>query len=320
MITLRTGIPRHGKSLHMVQGLFLFLNLLKKHEEQGRPIFAHNIYGLALPHNPLPMKEWKADKAGSVVLVPDWDLVPDGAFVFIDECDKIFPPRSASVTPPYHVNWLTEHGHHGIDIELTTQHPKFIDAKVRALVGKHLHFRRLFGGLRSTIYEWDSCNDSLTNFSSAVLSHFEYPKSIFHLYKSATIHTKQNFKLPRWLIIPAAGLLLGIYSIPHAYHVLSSGMSGKGLGVQSAQAEPLTKGEKASESHSQTEKQKMVPPVDPGKVPDTPFTRPVVVAAACLANSTHCQCYTNEGVVVSLPDAICRTAALQNINFADLHL
>jgi len=320
MITLRTGIPRHGKSLHMVQGLFLFYQLLKKHEENARPIFAHNIYGLALPHSPLPMIDWRADKAGTIIKVPDWDAIPDGSFVFIDECDKIFPPRSASVTPPYHVNWLTEHGHKGIDIELTTQHPKFIDAKVRALVGKHLHFRRLFGGLRSTIYEWDSCNDSLTNFSSAVLSHFEYPKSIFHLYKSATIHTKQNFKLPRWLLIPVLGALSGIYFVPHAFHVLKSGMSGKGLGVESAQAEPLNKADQVPARNSPPQKQKSDQLTDPNKVPDTPFTRPVVVAAACLANSTHCQCYTKEGVPVSLPDSVCRTAAMENLNFADLHL
>jgi hypothetical protein len=37
---------------------------------------------------------------------------------------------------------------------------------------------------------------------------------------------------------------------------------------------------------------------DPNKVPDTTFTRQVAVAAACLANSTHCQCYTKEGVDV----------------------
>lgn len=308
----------------MVQGLFLFINLLQKHSELARPIFAYNLYGLTLPHNPLPMLPWKSDKAGTVVMVPDWDAIPDGSYVFIDECDKIFPPRSAAVTPPYHVNWLTEHGHHGLDIELTTQHPKFIDSKVRALVGKHLHFRRLFGGQRASIYEWDSCNDGLTNFSSAVLSHFEFPKSMFHLYKSATIHTKQSFKLPRWLIIPVLGLLLGIYSIPHAYHVLHSGMTGQGLGVTAAVvsgvSSPVASGAVAPVSYPVKVADKKLAGVVENAVPDTPFTRPVVVAAACLANAHHCQCYTAEGVAVSLPDAVCRTAAVQSINFAELKL
>lgn len=229
MIGLNTGVPGAGKTLSMVQELAALIDRWKAHPEEGRPIFICGIPDLALPHAVMPLKSVQVAKAGAPMLVPDWDEMPDGSLVIIDEAQGCFPPRSSASVAPAHVAWLNTHRHRGFDIWLTTQHPKLIDGSVRALVGKHKHYRRLFGGSRAMVYEWDACSDSLSGMNNAVTSHWSYPKKVFDWYKSAEIHTKQKFKLPKWLLILPMGILLAVIFVPRTYIVLSSIISGKGM-------------------------------------------------------------------------------------------
>lgn len=227
MIELRTGIPGSGKSLSLVEALAKLLESWGKNPELGRPVFVHNIKELALPHAVMPTKDVQI--GNQLQNVPDWDLMPDGSLVIIDECQDVLPPRSSQSKPPPYIAWFNTHRHKGFDIWLVTQHPKLIDGSVRALVGKHVHFRRLFGGQRAATYEWDACSDSLSGMKNAVLSYYSFPKKAMRWYKSAEIHTKQSFKLPRWLLIPFFGVVLGAFMIPNAYKTLSSTVGGKGL-------------------------------------------------------------------------------------------
>lgn len=217
MIELNTGVPGAGKTLSMVQRLSELVGRWKTNPEEGRPIFVLGIPDLILPHSLVPLKSVQINKAGSPSLVPDWDEMPDGSLVIIDEAQGCFPPRSSATTAPAHVAWLNVHRHRGFDIWLTTQHPKLIDGSVRALVGKHQHYRRVFGGSRAMVYEWDACSDSLSGLANAVTSYWSYPKKAFQWYKSAEIHTKQKFKLPKWLLIIPVGILMAIFFIPRAY-------------------------------------------------------------------------------------------------------
>jgi len=217
MIELHTGVPGSGKTLNMVSRLAGIIASWGSKPEEARPIFVLGIPQLALPHAELPLKSVQITKAGSPSLVPDWDLIPDGSLVIIDEAQGVFPPRSSASTAPDHVAWLNTHRHHGIDIWITTQHPKLIDGSVRALVGRHRHFRRLFGWNKCMIYEWDSCSDSLSGFKNAVSSPWFYPKNAYKWYKSAEIHTKQKFKTPAFLGILGLGFGLCLYFIPYAY-------------------------------------------------------------------------------------------------------
>src|SRR3989338_481425 len=222
MIELRTGIPGSGKTLSMVQMLAKLLARWESKPDEVRPIFVHGIPDLALSHSSLPVGQFQSKSTNPIIWVPDWEALPEGALVIIDEAQGFFPPRSSQSTPPPYVAWLNTHRHKGIDLWLTTQHPKLIDTAVRALVGKHQHYRRLFGGARSAVYEFDGCNDSLSNLGSAVISYYPYPKQVYKWYKSAETHTKQSFRLPKWIIIPVLGVVLGIFAIPKAYTVLSS--------------------------------------------------------------------------------------------------
>lgn len=241
MIELRSGVPGSGKTLSIVQTLANLQSRWEKNPEESRPVFildamrtmtsgiATGIPDLTLPYSIVPVILAKVNKSGASSLVPDWAEMPDHSLVIIDEAQGCFPPRSSQSQPPDHVAWLNTHRHRGFDIWLTTQHPKLIDSSVRALVGKHMHYRRLFGGQRSVIYEWDSCCDNLAATGTAITSYWAYPKSVFKWYKSAEVHTKQSFKLPKWLLIPVFGALAGIYFIPQAYSVISNGASGKGI-------------------------------------------------------------------------------------------
>lgn len=233
MIELNTGIPGAGKTLSMVEVLAALIARWGKHPEEARPIFVLGIPDLSLPHAVLPLKSVQVAKAGAPMLVPDWDEMPDGSLVIIDEAQGIFPPRSSASTAPAHVAWLNTHRHRGFDIWLTTQHPKLIDGTVRALVGKHKHFRRMFGGSKAIVYEWDACSDSLAGLSNAVTTFWFYPKKAYQWYKSAEIHTKQKFKMPKWFLIFPLGALMALYFFPKAYVSLSGSITGKGLSSES---------------------------------------------------------------------------------------
>ena len=234
MIELNTGVPGGGKTLSMVQELARLVKRWEKHPEEARPVFVLGIPDLALPHAPVPLKSVQVDKAGAPRLVPDWDEMPDGSLVLIDECQGVFPPRSSQSTPPAHVAWLNTHRHKGFDLWITTQQPKLIDSSVRALVGRHKHFRRIFGMKRAMIYEWDACSDSLSGMNNAVKTAWSYPSEVFNWYKSAEIHTKQKFKLPLWLGILPLGVILCLYFFPQAYSAITHPKSSSNQGTQPA--------------------------------------------------------------------------------------
>lgn len=229
MIELRTGVPGSGKTLSMVQQLSKLFKRWETHPEEARPVFVSGIPDLVFPVAEMPLTSVQINKAGSPSLVPDWESMPSGSLVIIDECQGCFPPRSSATVTPAHVAWLNTHRHNAFDIWLTTQNPKLIDASVRSLVGKHQHYRRLFGGQRAAVYEWDACSDNLSGMKQAVISYWAYPKKVFSWYKSAESHTKQSFKLPRWLLIPVVGVVLGFFFIPRAFSVVANGVSGKGV-------------------------------------------------------------------------------------------
>lgn len=209
MITLKTGVPGASKTLSAVHELAVLLGKQIKGKEDVRPIFVHGVKDLNLPHFDLP----DATK---------WPDCPEGAIVIIDEAQGTFPPRSSTSKAPPHVEALNTHRHKGIDLIVITQHPKLIDQAVRRLVGKHQHYRRLYGGKTSICYEWDHCEDSLVSIKTAHKSMFRQPRDAFKYYKSAEVHTKQSFKVPVWLIaFPLAVVALAIHGGPTMARILS---------------------------------------------------------------------------------------------------
>lgn len=299
MIELRTGVPGSGKTLSMVEQLAKLNDRWKKNPEETRPVYVHGIPDLALPHHSLPLKLVQLTKTGAPQLVPDWESVPDGSLILIDEAQGCFSPRSAANAAPEHVAYLNTHRHHGLDLWLTTQHPRLIDHAVRALVGKHMHYRRLFGGSRAMVYEWDACSDSLSGMKNAVTSYWSYPKKVFEWYKSAEIHTKQKFKLPLWVWIPVIGLAMAAYFVPKAYFVLSDGVQGKAIASEKKDSQPS----KSASAKSPAASASTVAPLAQSAPVEV---RPEYVG--CVASATKCSCITTAGISIFEPP-MCKESA-----------
>lgn len=219
MISLATGNPGSGKTLFGLEDLYNLIQGFNDDPDSARPVFVHGVKELTIPHAPLPLKLIPVDKAGTQKPVPDWEAVPDGALVFIDEAQHFFPPASAGAVLPAHVEFLNTHRHSGMDIWIYTQNPRLIRMEVRRLVGRHRYHRRLFGLSRSQIYEWDECSDN-HNLKTSVNWRRKFPSHIYDMYKSAEVHTKQTFRKPWWLILFILGPLGMIIGAPYAYDVV----------------------------------------------------------------------------------------------------
>ena len=208
MIYLITGNPGAGKS---VESISLALQLAKcdpwKNKPCVRPLYVSNVRGFQFDKVPgsLPLPKDQ---------VANWESLPDGSVILIDEVQDVIPQRDKGRPVPSWVQELAKHRHRGFDFVLVTQHPSNMDVFVRRLVGEHRHMRRKHrllsfltffkaGALRIT---WDRFEPRMEDFlaqRNAVKSGATYDKRNFTLYESTTLDT-QKPKLP-WQL---AGVLV----------------------------------------------------------------------------------------------------------------
>src|SRR4051812_12567127 len=174
--TLITGLPGSAKSL-------LALDIILK-EYKERDLFVSGVPGLTIPHQKLDSNEQEegGDLLAERAINPLIDL-PNAAFVWVDECQRVFSPRPSSKTPPPNVRYFEVHRKLGHDGILCTQHPNLLDPNVRKLVGRHLHVVRTLGLERATIYEWNKCKDpdSKADLKLAVTRSYTYPTKLYPL-------------------------------------------------------------------------------------------------------------------------------------------
>jgi zona occludens toxin len=207
MIILITGTPGSGKTAHAVDMLLDMIGT--------RPVFADGVTDLAIEHTPCPpVSEWthEAEDASSATGKKISFTYPPNSIVIIDECQRVFRPRSAGRAVPPEVAAFETHRHLGIDFILITQHPSLVDANIKRLVGKHIHIRvTALGRYR---YEWAEVGDpdSRTSREIAQRSKYKLPKRAFSQYKSAELHTKHKFSIPTAVYVIGIGLasLIGI--------------------------------------------------------------------------------------------------------------
>jgi zona occludens toxin len=190
MLVLLTGVPGSGKTLYAVS------DLAKQFKD--RPIFYYGIPELKLDWIPLadPTK-WETE-------------IPANGVLVIDEAQKIFPVRPSTQRPPPHIENLTTHRHMGIDVVLLTQHPMLLDAFIRRVCGRHMHFHRAIGLEAATIFEWDNYDEAFNTRSRqevSVRTRWSFPKSSYGLYKSAEVHTHKR-RIPRFFYYVPIGLIV----------------------------------------------------------------------------------------------------------------
>lgn len=203
MIILITGTPGSGKTAHAVD---LLLDMAGQ-----RPVFADGIPDLAIEHQPCPpVPEWTHDvpDAASATGRKTSFTFPPNSIVVIDECQRVFRPRSAASKVPPEVAAFETHRHLGIDFILITQHPSLVDGNIRRLVGKHIHIKvTAFGRYR---FEWAEVGDpdSRASRDCAARTKYKLPKRAFSQYKSAELHTKNRIRLPNSVYVFGGALLM----------------------------------------------------------------------------------------------------------------
>ncbi|KAF1003058.1 MAG: hypothetical protein E5299_02545 [Burkholderia gladioli] len=198
MISLFTGMPGAGKTAAMVD--------LLRELSKDRPLFVHFDPAerlrpeqkllhetLQLPHQATHAGRWHEE-------------LPDGAILVIDEAQGCWRPRGPAAKVPEAIAALETHRHAGVDVFITTQAPRLIDANVRGLVGRHVHIRDT-GWLGRWWYEWPETNEGLTWKSCPVKKRYRLPKAVFDLYASANVHTTPVRMAPKTLFLIAVLLL-----------------------------------------------------------------------------------------------------------------
>jgi zona occludens toxin len=215
MITLITGTPGAGKTLYTVANLLRELvgSEVDSVGPDGKPckiprVVFTNINDLMLDHEKID------GRVGGGLA--DWHKwVKPGNVICYDEVQKEWPVRPNGSKVPDFIQALETHRHMGCDFIIITQGPQLIDQNVRALVGRHLHVRRMGGVAGSIVYEWDHCSRQLIFSQSMSKKPFRYPKDVFTLYKSSELHTKPKMAVPGAIYVVGLALVAAVAMVPY---------------------------------------------------------------------------------------------------------
>lgn len=242
-LTLVTGVPGSGKTLYSIAKLlFPILGTTVKRklddgteEDLPRTIYT-NINGLQLDHELIDFngawfmreKEWifapDPKRPGEVIHdkgIHHWHLwAKPGAYLFLDEFQKAWPPRANGAPVPPDIQALDTHRHMGVDMVLITQSVNNIDRHVLGLVDRHLHIRRFGNMPAAVVYEWDHASRSLLYRNSVRKTPWRYDRKVYKLYKSAEVHTKQRRNIPTLVWFVLVGLVAFAYLGPTTYNRL----------------------------------------------------------------------------------------------------
>lgn len=351
-ITLITGVPGSGKSLYAIDKLLRPLvgatseKVLESGEVQVIPrILYSNINGLLIDHeqiegggvwsNVSPSavpgknkhlidgsaiesagKTWYYE--GNPEGLRNWhQWAKPGSIICFDEFQKFWPPRPNGAPIPPDLQTLDTHRHMGVDFILVTQNCMNVDRHILGLVDRHLHVRRVANMNMAVVYEWDHASKSLLYKNALTKSPWRYDKSVFKLYKSAELHTKQKRKLPGLVWFVLLGIAGAAYAVPTLKNRITERVTGKpaestASGVPD-QPKPGQKMEYSKDGIKYTVETTSTPAVAlPASVPASgvPLVAPVV--AGCIATPKKCACTDSEGVTLKLEPGFCEAHILGN--------
>lgn len=216
MITVITGTPGAGKTLHAIEKLLLPIvgtsisqNLDGVTVEHPRTIYT-NIKGLLIDHVLID----GGDNQG----LRDWHLwAKPGSVICFDEVQKVWLPRPAGSKVPEDIQALETHRHMGVDFILITQNVMLVDRNMQALINRHLHVRRMANMGLAIVYEWDHCSKGLLYTKAITKTPWKYKKKVFQLYHSADLHTKQPRSIPGLVWFVVLGLVALLFLGPSMY-------------------------------------------------------------------------------------------------------
>ncbi|MCE7031361.1 zonular occludens toxin domain-containing protein [Lysobacter sp. GX 14042] len=196
-ITLLTGLPGSGKTLRTVAWI-------KDAIDKGEVVFVSNLNGLKLPH--ISFEDPR-----------QWEEIPAGSVLVVDEAQQFFRARRGGEVPPY-LTAMETIRHKGVRLLLTTQQPDYLDTHLRGLVGKHEHLLRVNGKPAAKIWRHNEVMDNVRSERARARydsETWDYPPELFPLYESAQVHTVKrtmSARMKRGLVLAALTgvLVLGV--------------------------------------------------------------------------------------------------------------
>lgn len=312
MIYLITGVPGSGKTLYAVSTLLqkLLKEVVKGKDgkETKRRIVVDGIPDLVIEHELMADRPEDGSPPTEGHGLWNWfEWCKPGDILVVDEVQRHWRPRGMGTKPPAEIAKLETHRHLGVDFVVITQSPMLIDQNVRRLVGRHQNVRRIFGGARALIYDWDGCQTDVHRTQGATKTLWSYPKKAFALYKSSELHTKQQQKIPLWMAFPVVVLALGAFAGPKAFSAMQGALSGKGV-VQAAPASVA-----ASSAARPVQPAQATPAMPPVAVAASAPVAPAngrggaepVTVAGCGVVRGQCRCYGTRGELVEVVRATC---------------
>ncbi|GAA0709476.1 zonular occludens toxin domain-containing protein [Dokdonella soli] len=305
MIYLLTGQNGHGKTLRAMQ-------LALQAKREGREVFVCNVKGV----------DYEKTGFQELAEFKDWQSLPDGAFVVVDEVWKFIPPLGPGKRNPEWVEQLAVHRHRGFDFVLVTQQGSQISTFVRGLIHEHTHVRRKFGFQKAVLLTWDRYQASTASnaeLKEARRAAFSYPREVFTLYKSAEVHTVKR-SLPWQVFAIPVLLILVVGAIWTVFHRFSSAAldSGKVASVATGSAgatspSPQIKKPKSTEDYLQDQVPRVVgmPWSAPWHDGAKPSAEPDIYCVQSEAKG--CSCYTEQITRLNVPILQCLAIARDGI-------
>lgn len=338
MITFITGTPGAGKTLYAISKLIkpLIRATLTRTTDDGQTIteprtIYTNINGLQLEHELIGpggaweqdgKREWQFKPIGEGHGLRDWhQWAKPGAVIVYDEVQRVWPQRANGSPVPPDMAALDTHRHMGVDFILITQGANNVDRHLLALVGRHLHVRRMGNLPVTVVYEWDHCSRSLMYSKSLAKHPWRYDKSVFKLYKSADAHTKQPRRIPSLVFIVALAVAAAAYFLPATYGRILARAGGD---VQDA----VTKNAHLPPIEAQpTLAQKVLDQVATASNPAPPNLDQVLPGqtqqatfSGCAAMANRCICFDQAGFKLDKPADFCQEQTTSIIPKVDLGL
>ena len=188
---------------------------------------------------------------------------------------------------------------------------------------RHIHIRRVANMNMAVVYEWDHASKSLLYKNSITKSPWRYDKSVFKLYKSAELHTKQKRKLPGLVWFIAAGLAGVVYFAPNLQARINDRIHGQS--VSKSQENMPNDGKKQYIENGmlvsvETTTSKTIAPSGPTAPASSPVAVSVAapVARGCVMVADRCGCQDVTGQVVKADVSECRVVLASDRPVADV--
>lgn len=307
MITLFTGVPGSGKTAALIDLLVRELTDVPLYVHfdptvKRRPDLVPLHESLTLAHQPVHADKWHLE-------------LPDACTLIIDEVQDVWRPRGPGSKVPDAIAALEVHRHSGNDIYLTTQSPKLVDSNVRALVGRHVHIRDL-GFLGRWWYEWPECADNCSNGwkNAPIKKRYKLPKSVFSLYKSASVHIKPIRSFPKMFVLAMVALVAVALLSYRAYSSVRDKLhpqaaaavvaSPAGFNASASKGGPVVKMTPAEYVASYQPRLEGLPQTAP-RYDEVTAPKIAPYPAACVSMGARCDCFTQQATKLPVARSLC---------------